>query len=222
MANSFNKDMNIITNFLKDMDIIAALDDQPNDVGGLTAAELKAKFDEGGKAIQEYINSTLIPEVLGVDADELSRKQNEEARQAAELQRVHAENARNTAELERNQAEQRRIAAETERMLAEQQRADETAGIVAQATAQAQQAASQAAAASKDAVVASQSATNAATSQTNAQASASHAAEHAAAAASGAVSAKSWAIGGTDSRADEDHNNAKFGLSRHFTPLAVV
>ena len=58
--------MDIITNFLKDMDIISALNDQPNDVGGLTAAELKAKFDEGGKAIQEYINHTLIPEIHGI------------------------------------------------------------------------------------------------------------------------------------------------------------
>ena len=61
MGTPFTKDMNIITNFLKDMDIIAALDDQPNDVGGLTAAELKAKFDEGGKAIQAFLNDTLIP-----------------------------------------------------------------------------------------------------------------------------------------------------------------
>ena len=43
-----------LTKFSKDMAIIAKLDDQPNDVGGLTAAQLKDKFDEGGKAIQEY------------------------------------------------------------------------------------------------------------------------------------------------------------------------
>lgn len=51
------------TQVSKDMDIIAALDDEPNDVGGLTAAQLKAKFDEGGKALKTYINDTLIPEL---------------------------------------------------------------------------------------------------------------------------------------------------------------
>jgi hypothetical protein len=43
------------------MAIISALDDEPNDVGGLTASELKAKFDEGGEAIKSYINNTLAP-----------------------------------------------------------------------------------------------------------------------------------------------------------------
>lgn len=52
-----------LTKFTKDMEIIAALDDEPNDVGGLSADELKDKFDEGGKALKEYINDTLIPEV---------------------------------------------------------------------------------------------------------------------------------------------------------------
>ena len=51
-----------MTNFTKDMNIIAALDDEPNDVGGLTAAQLKAKFDEGGLALKTFINGTLIPE----------------------------------------------------------------------------------------------------------------------------------------------------------------
>lgn len=58
-----------IEKFNKNMAIIAALDDEPNDVGGLTSAELKAKFDEGGKALQTYMNETLIPalETLGVE-----------------------------------------------------------------------------------------------------------------------------------------------------------
>lgn len=51
------------TQVSKDMDIIAALDDEPNDVGGLTAAQLKAKFDEGGKALKTYINGTLLTEL---------------------------------------------------------------------------------------------------------------------------------------------------------------
>ena len=58
-----------IEKFNKNMSIIAALDDEPNDVGGMTSAELKNKFDEGGKAIQTYMNETLIPalENLGVE-----------------------------------------------------------------------------------------------------------------------------------------------------------
>lgn len=43
----------------KDMNIIAALDDSP----ALSSSELKAKFDEGGKEIKEFINNTLIPEL---------------------------------------------------------------------------------------------------------------------------------------------------------------
>lgn len=51
-----------LTKFEKDLNIVSALDNEPNDVGGLTSEELKAKFDEGSKAIQKYINETLIPE----------------------------------------------------------------------------------------------------------------------------------------------------------------
>ena len=55
--------------FTDDMHIIAKLDDEPNDVGGLTATELKAKFDEGGVALQRYINETMLPqlETMGVE-----------------------------------------------------------------------------------------------------------------------------------------------------------
>ena len=41
-----------VQQFEKNMGIISALDDEPNDVGGLTSAELKAKFDEGGMSIK--------------------------------------------------------------------------------------------------------------------------------------------------------------------------
>lgn len=53
------------TKFEKDMAVIAALDNEPNDVGGLTADELKNKFDEAGKALQEYLNSVLLRELEG-------------------------------------------------------------------------------------------------------------------------------------------------------------
>ena len=49
--------------FEENLDIIASLNDEPNDVDGLTAEELKAKFDEGSKLIANYINETLIPKV---------------------------------------------------------------------------------------------------------------------------------------------------------------
>jgi hypothetical protein len=39
-----------------DMNIIQALPDEPNDVGGLTAAQLKAKFDEAGNKLKTGIN----------------------------------------------------------------------------------------------------------------------------------------------------------------------
>lgn len=52
----------------EDLDIIQKLDDEPNDVGGLSAAELKEKFDESGNIIKNYINNVLISmlEQLGV------------------------------------------------------------------------------------------------------------------------------------------------------------
>lgn len=98
--------------FNKDMKIISALDDEPNDVGGLTAAALKAKFDEGGEAIKRYINDTLIPAVVEDGeteehraeaeaarvAAEQTRQSNEETRQANETSRISAENARNVWE----------------------------------------------------------------------------------------------------------------------------
>ncbi len=52
-----------LTKFEKDMKIVAKLDDEPNDVGGLTPAELKEKFDEGGEALQTYLNTVLLPEL---------------------------------------------------------------------------------------------------------------------------------------------------------------
>lgn len=50
--------------FTHDMEIIRKLDDYPNDTDGLTADELKAKFDEGGEALADYLNDVLIPAIL--------------------------------------------------------------------------------------------------------------------------------------------------------------
>lgn len=55
-----------ITPISNNMNIIAALADEPNVDGGLTPAQLKAKFDEAGNILKTYINSTMIP---GIAAD---------------------------------------------------------------------------------------------------------------------------------------------------------
>lgn len=55
--------MTELTKLLADLSIISLLDDEPNDVGGLSAEELKAKFDEAANAIKDYINETLLPEL---------------------------------------------------------------------------------------------------------------------------------------------------------------
>lgn len=47
--------------FNDDMQIISKLADEPNDVGGLSANDLKAKFDEAGNLIKAFINDTLLP-----------------------------------------------------------------------------------------------------------------------------------------------------------------
>jgi len=57
-----------LTKLEKDMGIIAALDDEPNDVGGLSSAQLKEKFDEAGQAVKEYINESLLPELTASSA----------------------------------------------------------------------------------------------------------------------------------------------------------
>lgn len=55
-----------ITFFTEDMNIIQKLDDQPNDVGGLSADELKQKFDEGGNKLKAFLNNSLIPQLNNV------------------------------------------------------------------------------------------------------------------------------------------------------------
>ena len=144
MSEKLSADLNIIQSapielelLDGDLNIIQKLDDEPNDVGGLTSAELKAKFDESGNIIKKYINETLIPAVLAEDATEESRKQaeaarvaaeqvrqtNEETRKSNEAARVTAEGNRATAEGTRANAETARVQNETERKTAEASRA---------------------------------------------------------------------------------------------------
>ena len=40
---------------------VSQLDDRPNDTGGLTAAELKAKFDKDSETLKTFLNNRLIP-----------------------------------------------------------------------------------------------------------------------------------------------------------------
>ena len=55
----------MLTKLLADLYIISLLDDEPNDIGGMSSAELKAKFDEAANTIKDYINNVLIPELAG-------------------------------------------------------------------------------------------------------------------------------------------------------------
>lgn len=238
MEKRLTADLNVVANsnleiqlLDGDLNIIQKLDDEPNDVGGLTSAELKAKFDESGNIIKKYINDTLIPAVLTDDATEESRKQAEAARVAAEQGRVTAEASRVTAEQGRTSAESirvqdeqkrvsaenSRVEAEAQRAAAEQARADENTGIVAQATAQANAAAGSAESASASAQTAQGAASTASSAAAAASGSASQASAAAASAAQSAASvdginktAQSWAVGGTGTRPGEDTDNAKY------------
>lgn len=49
---------------------VSTLDDRPNDTGGLTAAELKAKFDADAGTLKTYVNDVLIPFLEGTSAAE--------------------------------------------------------------------------------------------------------------------------------------------------------
>ena len=91
-----------------ELNIIQKLDDEPNDVGGLSSAQLKAKFDEAGNIIKDYINNTLIPAILAADATETARTEAEAGRAEAETQRQQAETQRRDNELAREAAESAR------------------------------------------------------------------------------------------------------------------
>ena len=98
-----------------DLNIIQKLDDEPNDVGGLTSAELKAEFDKAGNTIKTYLNETLIPAILASDATERERTAAEAQRAEAETKRAEAETKRAAAETARGQAETARAQAESAR-----------------------------------------------------------------------------------------------------------
>lgn len=43
------------------LNVISALDDRPNDVGGLSADALKNKFDQAAGLLKDYLNNILLP-----------------------------------------------------------------------------------------------------------------------------------------------------------------
>ncbi|MDR0838572.1 MAG: hypothetical protein LBN99_02900, partial [Oscillospiraceae bacterium] len=61
-----------IRQLTQSMDIVSALDDEPNDEGGLSSSDLKAKFDEGGNIIKSFINGMLIPDINERIQDEVN------------------------------------------------------------------------------------------------------------------------------------------------------
>ena len=129
MANTLDNDLNIVSNsglvielLGDDLNIIQALDDEPNDVGGLTSAELKETFDRAGNLIKTYLNEKLVPAILAADATETDRAAAEAARQTAETTRASAEAERASAETARAEAEAQRVSAEITREDAELRR----------------------------------------------------------------------------------------------------
>lgn len=61
-----------LTTLDEDLRIHQKLEDEPNDVGGLSAQALKEKFDQAGVTIQKYLNETHLPEEEKAVADALS------------------------------------------------------------------------------------------------------------------------------------------------------
>lgn len=108
--------------FDEDVDNVQQLDDEPNDVGGLTAQQLKAVFDKTGADLATFLNDELIPQVVADDATE-------QARQLAEGERVANEQERVNNEGDRISAENGRVAAENARDVWEAYNAENTYAV---------------------------------------------------------------------------------------------
>lgn len=52
-----------LTKFTANVNNIQALSDRPNEIDGLTSAELKARFDKAGSDIKTYVNETLTEQI---------------------------------------------------------------------------------------------------------------------------------------------------------------
>lgn len=62
-----------LTTLDEDLKIHQKLEDEPNDVGGLSAQKLKEKFDQAGLTIQKYLNEVHLPEDEQAAADALAQ-----------------------------------------------------------------------------------------------------------------------------------------------------
>lgn len=121
---------------------------QANETARQTAEQGRVQAENGrasAETARAQAENARVSAEQGRASAETARVQAEQGRASAETGRVSAEQGRASAESGRVTAEQQRAAAEDDREdaedareLAEQQRADETAGIVAQATAQAE------------------------------------------------------------------------------------
>ncbi|HIV97127.1 MAG TPA: hypothetical protein H9745_06005 [Candidatus Agathobaculum stercoravium] len=121
---------------------------QANETARQTAEQGRVQAENGrasAETARAQAENARVSAEQGRASAETARVQAEQGRASAETGRVSAEQGRVSAESGRVIAEQQRAAAEDDREdaedareLAEQQRADETAGIVAQATAQAE------------------------------------------------------------------------------------
>ena len=73
MLENMGSDYMALTSLTDNLNIVSALDDEPNDVGGLSATELKAKFDVAANLIKTYLNGTLLPELAADGVDSITR-----------------------------------------------------------------------------------------------------------------------------------------------------
>ena len=120
---TLNENLDIIQNLVipfmeDDVDVVQKLDDEPNDVGGLSAAELKSKFDEAGNIIKRYINNTLVPQLSDTVAEAEERRKDEAQRQENEKARQEAEEARQNSFAE-ELAEAKRLNEDSEKSAGE-------------------------------------------------------------------------------------------------------
>lgn len=64
-----------LTKLTTNLNNIQALHDKPNTADGLTADQLKAKFDKAGNDIKTYINETLTEEIDDLTSDNYSKSE---------------------------------------------------------------------------------------------------------------------------------------------------
>lgn len=80
-----------VSNFDEDLAVIQTLDDEPNDVDGLSAQQLKAKFDQAALLLQKFLNEVLIPAHNGLDND-VNQRIDEVIEELKNVSEINAEN----------------------------------------------------------------------------------------------------------------------------------